>query len=385
MNVLILTPDAVGSTLLQRVITVFMQLQDYGRPVINLHELVNGLNKFYSPDFNQEIVGKHQATWGYHQSLTEIVDMLNSVDHFKTSRLAHYHLRNRNDDVGDLIPFYQYLNENFFIIAARRENVFEHAMSWALNRITKKKNVYSGQEKISAFYEIYRDGVDVDPEVMVKILEDYRLYLEWSERHFGISSYFHYERHMPDIEKYALNLPIFAGQKKIQTFKDTYGISFSNWNRCNYYTSNIGALALGNDNGLLKLGSTNIDKDLPETAPSNVVAHLPVEQRSFVRTHIKNYVAATHSIEKMVELGILTSGVPIKKQTLAEKRFMIRNFDQCREIYNQWIAENPTVGKPVTELGVQAQIESEQQVWNPQLITNSTESSEPLPIQQISH
>ena len=43
MNVLILTPDAVGSTLLQRTITIYMQFHEFDRPTINLHELTNGL------------------------------------------------------------------------------------------------------------------------------------------------------------------------------------------------------------------------------------------------------------------------------------------------------------------------------------------------------
>jgi hypothetical protein len=59
MNVLVLTPDAVGSTLLQRMLTIYMQFHDFSRPVINLHELTNGLACYYSPEFNQELVSKH--------------------------------------------------------------------------------------------------------------------------------------------------------------------------------------------------------------------------------------------------------------------------------------------------------------------------------------
>jgi hypothetical protein len=53
MNVLILTPDAVGSTLLQRMLAIYMQFHEFDRPVINLHELTNGLAKYYSPEFNR--------------------------------------------------------------------------------------------------------------------------------------------------------------------------------------------------------------------------------------------------------------------------------------------------------------------------------------------
>ena len=109
MNVLILTPDAVGSTLLQRMLTIYMQFHAFDRPVINLHELTNGLARYYSPEFNQELVSKHTVEkWGYHQSLEQVVEMLSSVDHYKTSRLAHYHLVRRGDSIAEQIPFYNY-------------------------------------------------------------------------------------------------------------------------------------------------------------------------------------------------------------------------------------------------------------------------------------
>ena len=48
MNVLILTPDRVGSTLLQRLITIYMLRKGFDLPVVNLHELSNGLQKYYN-------------------------------------------------------------------------------------------------------------------------------------------------------------------------------------------------------------------------------------------------------------------------------------------------------------------------------------------------
>ena len=112
MNVLILTPDRVGSTLLQRLLTVYMLRRQFDKPVINLHELTNGLEKYYNTTLNQEVLGKPKGTeWGYFQSLAEIEDLLNSVDHYKTSRLAHYHLVNRRDTLSEQLKFYDYLNK----------------------------------------------------------------------------------------------------------------------------------------------------------------------------------------------------------------------------------------------------------------------------------
>ena len=144
-NVLILTPDRVGSTLLQRLVTVYMLRKGGDKPIINLHELTNGLMKYYSPLFNQEVLGKSSdgKDWGYYQSLTEITELLNSVDHFKTSRLAHYHIKGRQDTMAEQVPFYNYLNDNFYIISCRRDNLFEHALSWVIQSHSKRLNVYS--------------------------------------------------------------------------------------------------------------------------------------------------------------------------------------------------------------------------------------------------
>ena len=138
-----------------------------------------------------------------------------SVDHYKTSRLAHYHIRNRQDPIDQQIPFYQYLNDNFYIISCRRHNVFEHALSWTLSKITKKLNVYSHQEKINTFSKIYQDKITVDLQVMTGYLRAYKSYLEWVETNFAVSRYFDYETHMPDLEKFILNLDIFHGPQRL--------------------------------------------------------------------------------------------------------------------------------------------------------------------------
>ena len=96
MNVLLLTPDRVGSTLLQRTLTIYMLRRGFDKPIINLHELTNGLSKYYNTTLNQEVLGKPKGIeWGYYQKLEEIIDLLKSVEHYKTSRLAHYDIKNR--------------------------------------------------------------------------------------------------------------------------------------------------------------------------------------------------------------------------------------------------------------------------------------------------
>ena len=99
MNVLIVTPDRVGSTLLQRLITVYMQAHIYDQPVVNLHELTNGIMKYYSPVFNREMLGKFEdrTKWGYYQPLSEVTDLLKKYNAYGYKRGGKVRISNNSD------------------------------------------------------------------------------------------------------------------------------------------------------------------------------------------------------------------------------------------------------------------------------------------------
>jgi len=370
MNVLILTPDAVGSTLLQRLITIYMQFHEYDRPVINLHELTNGLHKYYSQDFNREVLGKKNVQWGYHQTLAQVTELLAGADHYKTSRLAQYHIRARQDSIEQQVPFYRYLDDNFFVICTRRRNLFEHALSWNINTITKKLNVYSPQEKIDSFIALYKDGIEINEDQMRYRLDNYVEYLAWCDNNFSVGSYFYYEDHLPQIEKYILNLPIFAGQNNRVGWEKTFGIDFADWNRCHFYTSDVGALSMNQPQELLRLSTASTPPAWQtETATVPMALYnstLPQEQVNFMNQKAQGYVDASRSIRDMVKLGILVGTVPIKKQTLEQKMHMVRNIDQCIDIYNEWLISHPGVAEPVNRDILQQRSQQESAVWHPE-------------------
>lgn len=405
MNVLILTPDAVGSTLLQRLITIYMQFHVYDRPVINLHELTNGLEKYYSPEFNREILSKKKVqNWTYYQTLEQIVDLLSSVDHYKTSRLAQYHINSRKDPLQQQIPFYQYLDDNFFVISCRRHNIFEHAVSMSLNKITKKLNVYSHAEKISSFIDIYAEGTWIDQRVFENQLECYKQYIDWSERHFNIGSYFYYDEHVENIEKYILNLPMFDGQQQKITWQEKFNIDFDDWNRCHHIPSDLGSITstrlkeiqyFDTENSLSDTYMLNLYQKiaLPEwpavsnesdmnTLPENIKTRFTSmildhkchqellrknnnEIGKFLRKNNAGYKAANEAIKRMQELDIIITPPPIKKQTLKEKMQIVKNFDQCLDSYNNWICQHPSLGKPLSDIDFENMIEKETQFWSP--------------------
>ena len=369
MNVLILTPDRVGSTLLQRLITVYMQSHTYNRPVINLHELTNGLMKYYSPLFNQEVLGKPtDRPWGYYQTLDEITEHLHSTDHYKTTRLAHYHIMNRQDSIADQVPFYQYLNDNFFIISAQRKNLLEHALSWGIQGHSKKLNVYTHQEKIDTFAGIYQNKITVDVNVMINYLNKYVNYLQWVNNHFTVNSYFEYETHLPKIEEYILGLDIFGGQPT-KSWNDTFGIEFQDWNRCHYLASDIsGISAQLPAPGNLQITFDSTDQlDSIDLAPvitkNEILNSLSTGDKQFLQQHTSNYINSYKAIDELVQHKILVTGVPIKLQTMMEKRKLIKNFDQCVEAYNQWVKEN-RVGDHYTDADIKKITVNEINSWH---------------------
>lgn len=418
MNVLILTPDAVGSTLLQRLLTIYMQFHEFDRPVINLHELTNGLEKYYSPEFGREIVSKAQVKdWGYYQSLQQIVDVLSSVDHYKTSRLAQYHIRNRADPLEQQIPFYRYLDQNFFVIACRRHNLFEHALSMSVNKITKKLNVYGHDEKIRTFLHLNQHGTNIDQQVFENQLCAYRDYLTWSENHFNIASYFNYDQDLPRIEQYILDLPIWPDHQHRVTWQSKFGLEFNDWNRCHHIPSDLGGvqdinqlitlsasaqLAVTDETvkryqqeawpGCPEISSIEEFHALPDqykshflpVASQDITAIMPREAKNFLTQHASAYQRAQSAIQRMQELDIIMTPPPIKKQTLTEKLAMITNVDQCLDIYNHWIQENPGIGPALTHKELERQAATETDFWHPFMRPDVALSDQP-PIERLEY
>jgi hypothetical protein len=322
-----------------------MAAHEFDRPVINLHELVNGLIKYYNPTFNCEVLGKpnDKQTWGYYQTLGEITELLNSVDHYKTSRLAHYHIKNRQDTIADQVPFYNYINDNFYIISAQRDNLFEHALSWCIQVESKKLNVYSHQEKIDTFANIYQNRIQADPRTMVNYLNQYVEYIAWVNNHFHVNSYFKYDQDMANIEEYIMGLNIFNGQEK-RSWKDIFDIEFQDWNKCHYLISDLSGVSRqlpGADKPRLEYnGTTDFgDYQIQSLKKNEIITSLNERDQLFVKNNAVKYVQAHKAIDELVENKVLVTPVPIKLQTMLEKRLLIKNFDQLADVYNEWSAK----------------------------------------------
>lgn len=361
MNVNILTPDSVGSTLLQRVLTVQMLISDFDQPVINLHELTNGISPVWNADLQRMVLQKTpNLKENYPQTLPEIIDLLQQHDHYKTSRVAYYHILRRADDIQYQEQFYEYLNQNFFLISGRRKNLLEYGISWCLREIMKKVNVYDHHDKVSSMLTFFKDPITIDVSRMIRHLYHYCSYVRWAETNFDIGSYYYYETHMPNIEQYCLDLPIFSGRRK-HTWKESFDISFNDYNRCHRSYSDIGTLALESPNNIKLL--TWDDSDSAQPLSEKILSRLPNETQLFVQQHKTNYEATQSKFAELVSLGLLPTGMPIKKFTLAEKKFVVKNFADCVKAYNDWIAKYPDLGEPITDETLSLGHDQENTIW----------------------
>ena len=350
MNVLILTPDGVGSTLLQRVITVFMNMSNFDKNVINLHELTNGIEEYFSSTFNQMVLGRSRTS-GYSQSLADIQELLERADHYKTSRLARYHIVRRKDSIDDQVKFYQYLSENFFIIAAQRKSVFEYGLNWGLKATTNKINVYSQQERLEQLYRL-KDRVTINTTTFKTILSNYKKYLEWVADYWNPNSFFVYEDSMHSIEDYVHNLDIFNTKDKT-SWKEMSGIAWQDWNRCHKLLGD--ALLAGKSTQLL-LPDQTTKKQLV-----TIQENLPALEQQFLDNNLENYVGTKLKLDELDAARILPGSIPIKMQTLAEKKMLIKNFNELVDTYNEWAIDNGF--DEVTYDGLVEQSKSELSKW----------------------
>jgi hypothetical protein len=235
-----------------------------------------------------------------------------------------------------------------------------------------------------------------------------------------VASYFYYDEHLPRIEKYILNLPIFSQQTKLLSWQDNFDMDFDTWNRCSYIDSDLGTLALDQPEKFAQLadnaknikisledrrfltGYHNIAdaswpaintmdeyKILPEhirkeveeqhgltlsissdlvnsiKLPQPLSELLPVPHQDFLKQHQRKYQTSLRTISTMVETGVIVSPPPVKKQTLAEKKHIIKNYNHLLTVYNQWITLNPDIGLPLEESTLDQFAQVERDRWNP--------------------
>lgn len=287
MNVLILTPDGVGSTILQRITTLALHLNQID--VVNCHELTNGLmvknNKIYK-DFS----------FNYSQKLDDVIDLLQQSKFSLVSRLAKYHLDNRKDDLNSQKTFYNFLKSfNDKILVCRRKNIFEYAMSWSIREKSQVLNVYQKKHRVAV-----REVDSVNPLFFLKKCQEYVRYVQWIEENFKNYDIVYYEDFATDPDKEIKRIFDIDSIFK-NTFGEKLGAIFQN----EYLISN---------------------------------RRVSLEDRA-------KFIPLLKYKEKMMKLEkqqILPAGIaaPIKNTSLEDKKRMINNFDQCQELFYKFARQH---------------------------------------------
>jgi len=275
MNYLILTPDGVGSTILQRLLTMAFHLEKH--PVQNTHELTDGI------ELQEGILIKNYEL-KYSQSLGEIANIIQKQEQITlVSRLAKYHLDNRKDPATDCQDFYKFLNTHFERkIMCVRENIFEYAMSWSIRNGSGLNNLYDKEDR-----DIVSQVTEVDEDYFLMKCQQYVKYIEWVENNFPEVEKVSYESMVKDSDAVMQKLTGYAN-----TFTDKIGLPLSS--------------LLANEYNFLKNRS----------------------ESSLSKQELKALVRYKQTCTDMLNKKI-TINVPLKSTTLTDKKNQVKNFDVC--------------------------------------------------------
>jgi hypothetical protein len=220
--------------------------------------------------------------------------------------------------------------------------------------------------KINKFSNIYQNKISACKESFVTHLDRYKEYIIWTNQYFNVQSYFNYDLHIHNMEDYILNLDFMS--KHNNSWKDMFGQDFNTWNLCHQLLPNI-AIRSKTDNcdkelivfnnavewDLLKGKDWPISPDHYDEQKDNLP--LPIKEEilksiqnislnltnieyDFLKDNIKNYKSTIDQLSKLISDGFLFDTIPIKLQTLAEKKLIVKNFKDCVTWYNEWVDKN---------------------------------------------
>lgn len=294
MNYLILTPDGMGSTMLQRMLTIYLNVfQSY----YNTHELTNGIENIEGKLLRKFSVG------AYDESIDQIISYIDKSENNVISRLANYHLKNRIatvDSAADHKNFYKFLNNHYQNIIACYRDPFEYALSWSIRNRTNKLNVYSLKEKNEIFLD---QKFDIDIDFFNTKLRDFIDYDYWVNDNFNNISEIDYDSITGNIQN---TLEVITGcdQKKVTSF---LRITLDRFNTMYYAASE----------------KKRLNKSVYAT-----------------KNDTKGFIKILKFIGELEKQRKLPGKLPIKMNTLETKFNIITNFDNALKNYNKWATKS---------------------------------------------
>lgn len=276
MNYLVLTNDGIGSSYLQRSLTLY--LNSAGIEYWNTHELLNGVACNNGNIYKQWRDNNFEL-----QPVNEIITCLNESTNNIVSRVGLHWAHERND----ISTLYPTLRSKYNKILMCKRDPFEYALSWAIRSSEGIGNLYRVDKKRSLSL-----NYDVDMDFFKTKLEEYHKYIYWTMDNFNAQ----------EVNYNDLQINIDDMMQKItgldHSVEDKFGISLQNYSRVRY------------------LASTGV----------------------YEKEHTQSAVALKNFENRLKVNKQLPKGMPIKLYTLDDKRKRIDNFTECVNVFNDWAA-----------------------------------------------
>jgi hypothetical protein len=313
-NYLILTPDGVGSTYLQRALTVY--LNSAGLDYCNTHELLNGLGLLEGNLY------KDFSLW-YSQTLPEICGLLESTSNNLVSRIAQYHITNRlRKNKENYQQLYDACNKKFDKIFYCTRDPFEYALSWSIRYNNKILNVYSIKERIKVHGEDIKQTLDLG--YFNRKLEQYSAYEYWAQDNFNITRAVNYDdihRNVDGMMKELTGLD--------HNVEDRLGISLQEYSTIRYMTS----------------------------------MYMQTKDKKYVCN--REQAAGATQLKKFIQSLVpnkLPNEIPVKMNTMQDKQKRVVNFDDAVEVYNKWTTTTNS-HMPISQEDIARVISTESKIY----------------------
>jgi hypothetical protein len=84
--------------------------------------------------------------------------------------------------------------------------------------------------------------------------------------------------------------------------------------------------------------STIIEKEIDNLCKTEI--SITDDEFSFLEKNLNLYTQINSQLSNLVKDGFLVTGIPVKLQTLKEKKLIVKNFNHCVNWYNNWVKEN---------------------------------------------
>ncbi len=311
---LILTPDGVGSTYLQRALTVY--LHSAGLDYWNTHELLNGLGLSEGNLYKD-------FSLGYSQTIPEICGLLESTSNSLVSRIAQYHITSRLENKKENYQqLYDVCNKKFDKIFYCTRDPFEYALSWSIRRNTKTLNVYSVKERISVHGEDIKQTLDL--RYFNGKLKQYSNYEYWAEDNFNITRAVNYDDNHRDVDSMMKELTGLD-----HNVESRLGISLQEYSTIRYMTS----------------------------------MYMQTKDKKYICN--REQAAGATQLKKFIQSLVpnkLPNEIPVKMNTMQDKQKRVINFDEAAEVYNKWTTTTNS-HMPISQEDIAQRIATESKIY----------------------